>query len=326
MNIIDFLPADSMRRAATGPDGPEFSGACPGCGGEDRFRAWPEHSSGAIGGRYYCRRCDATGDGIDFLRRFQGMDFKEAKAALGVGAVQSARQGKSPQKSPGRQPDTKQEEQWTKAAHLAERMYAACGDSIGHAYLDAKGVSPCQGIRALSGEAVYLYGKEKGPKFTKAIEQVEGTGLLIGGMVFFVWDIVVPLHQMDESGGLKLTTLQFINEQGQKSLLPGGRKQGASFTIPAIHGMEDGPLCIAEGLATALSINQATGHETIMGVDAGNLLPVAMAARRRWPDRPIVICADDDADTPGNPGVTKAQQATAAIGAALYILKSRKKL
>jgi len=98
--ILDFLPAGRLRRVLTGSNGPEYAGPCPGCGGEDRFRVWPEHLSGATGGRYYCRGCNATGDGIEFLERFRGMSFKEAKAALGIdGATGSfaARQEKARQ-------------------------------------------------------------------------------------------------------------------------------------------------------------------------------------------------------------------------------------
>src|SRR5262249_1819426 len=53
--------------------------------------------------------------------------------------------------------------------------------------------------------------------------------------------------------------------------------------------------------------------------NAGNLLPVAKGLREKRPDLQIVICADDDYLTPGNPGITKAREAAEAIGAKLAI-------
>ncbi len=51
------------------------TGPCPKCGGEDRFRVVANN-----GREYYsCRRCDAHGDAIQFLRDFEGKSFREAK-------------------------------------------------------------------------------------------------------------------------------------------------------------------------------------------------------------------------------------------------------
>jgi putative DNA primase/helicase len=50
---------------------------------------------------------------------------------------------------------------------------------------------------------------------------------------------------------------------------------------------------------------------------AGNLAAVAKALRERHPQASIVVCADDDRDTPGNPGLTHAQQAAWAVGGLL---------
>jgi DNA primase len=53
--------------------GGEYHGACPSCGeGVDRFVIWPEVD------RYWCRRCDVSGDSIQFCREFLNMSFREA--------------------------------------------------------------------------------------------------------------------------------------------------------------------------------------------------------------------------------------------------------
>ncbi len=69
------------RTAATG--GGEYAGACPFCGGHDkrdadRFHVWPAE------GRYWCRRCERTGDAIQYLREREGLTFVQALDRLGL--------------------------------------------------------------------------------------------------------------------------------------------------------------------------------------------------------------------------------------------------
>jgi len=67
-----------LRKAAT-THGGEWAGACPWCGGKDRFRVWPEQD----GGRYWCRGCDQHGDAVQWLRERRGLSFGEACKVLG---------------------------------------------------------------------------------------------------------------------------------------------------------------------------------------------------------------------------------------------------
>ena len=75
MNIINLLESDgfTLKKMAS-TSGGEYSGACPFCGGVDRFRVWPEHN----GGRYWCRGCDRKGDTIQYLREYRNLSFKAA--------------------------------------------------------------------------------------------------------------------------------------------------------------------------------------------------------------------------------------------------------
>ena len=86
--IFDFLLAGQFKHKGGG----EWAGPCPRCGGEDRFVVWPEHHSGASGGKFLCRGCmPEGGDGIQFLRDFQGMSYPEACEALRVTPRQAHR-------------------------------------------------------------------------------------------------------------------------------------------------------------------------------------------------------------------------------------------
>ncbi|MCG7993208.1 MAG: DUF3987 domain-containing protein [Candidatus Thiodiazotropha lotti] len=119
--------------------------------------------------------------------------------------------------------------------------------------------------------------------------------------------LVIPVR----SGG-ELHSLQFIAEDGSKRFLSGGRISGGYFSIGTVQGAD--ALCIAEGFATGATIHQATGYPVAVAFNAGNLEPVAIAMRHKLPDLPIFICADDDAETEGNPGITKANHAALVVG------------
>lgn len=122
--------------------------------------------------------------------------------------------------------------------------------------------------------------------------------------------LMVPVR---EGGALR--SLQFIDVEGGKRFLAGGRVRGGYFAI----GAPDETLCIVEGFATGASVHEATGHAVAVAFNAGNLAAVATALRDRHPDLRLVICADDDAGTAGNPGLAKAREAAAAAGAALAV-------
>ncbi len=113
----------------------------------------------------------------------------------------------------------------------------------------------------------------------------------------------------------KIVSLQFINREGEKRFLPGGEKGG--FLIGKIEPGK--PVCICEGFATGASIYESVGYAAIAAFDAGNLLKIAEALRAKQPDAVIVLCADDDYRTEGNPGVTKAKEAAQAVGGLLAI-------
>lgn len=118
--------------------------------------------------------------------------------------------------------------------------------------------------------------------------------------------LLVPLR--DERG--KLWSLQFIQPDGGKRFLSGGRTRGCYFAI----GRPQDCLVIAEGYATAATVFEATGAATAVAFNAGNLLPVARLLRRKFPRLRIIIAADDDHATPGNPGMAAAHAAADAVG------------
>jgi putative DNA primase/helicase len=122
--------------------------------------------------------------------------------------------------------------------------------------------------------------------------------------------LVVPMRDGDE-----LHSLQFIRPDGAKRFLGGGRASGCYFSIGAPRGV----VFIVEGFATGASVYEVTGHAVAVAFNAGNLLSVATSLRRRFPELRLVVCADDDSGTEGNPGLTKARHAAAAVGATVAV-------
>jgi putative DNA primase/helicase len=169
---------------------------------------------------------------------------------------------------------------WRRVAEGARERWGKAQPCLGgHLYLEAKRVKP-YGLRA------------------------EGQSLL------------VPLR---DAHGV-LWSLQTIAPDGAKRFLVGGRVKGLFYAI----GEPCARIVICEGCATGASLYAhlepiAGPHLVACALNAGNLAPVAEALARRHPRAALIIAADNDAHTPGNPGVTYARKAAQAIGARVLV-------
>lgn len=115
----------------------------------------------------------------------------------------------------------------------------------------------------------------------------------------------------------ELHTLQFISPDGSKRFLTGGRIVGCYFAI----GRPLDSLLLCEGLATASTLHQATRRAVAVAFNCGNLMAVAKALRSKFPALRLIVCADNDFQTPGNPGLTHARAAARAVGGFLAVPK-----
>lgn len=171
------------------------------------------------------------------------------------------------------------QEQAREAAERASGIWAALPDAGSSAYLDRKGV------RAF-------------------------------GLRFSRGSVVVPMRTADN----RMVGLQFIDGDGKKRFLTGTAKAGA-FHMLGDPGPSPKLIGIAEGYATAATVHLArhTQWPVAVAFDAGNLKPVAVALRARWPEALIVVLADDDRTTSGNPGRTKAEAVVKVLGGAVLL-------
>ncbi len=120
--------------------------------------------------------------------------------------------------------------------------------------------------------------------------------------------LIVPMR--DTAG--KLWNIERINpaDSKDKKGLYGGRRTGLYHSI----GKPDDALIVCEGYATGASIHEATGRAVAVAFNAGGLKPVALALRAKYAALKIIVAADDDHLTDGNPGLTKATAAALAVG------------
>jgi putative DNA primase/helicase len=123
--------------------------------------------------------------------------------------------------------------------------------------------------------------------------------------------LVVPVL----GGDGKAQSVQFIDQGGGKRFLTGGKVAGGFFAIKG----KSGPLFLVEGLATGLTVAEATGRTVLCAFNAGNLLAVARMARKKYPERPIIVAADNDTGTDGNPGLTAGTAAALDVGGKLAL-------
>ncbi|ABI87962.1 hypothetical protein CH72_2390 [Burkholderia ambifaria AMMD] len=128
--------------------------------------------------------------------------------------------------------------------------------------------------------------------------------------------LVVKLQDIDGEHH----SAQYIQADGHKTFQTGGRISGCFVVVSAgVKPNGKTPLLICEGYATACSLHEATGYPVAAAMNAGNLLNVARAWRQKHPELRIVLCADDDAETAGNPGMNKATEAARAVAAFLAV-------
>lgn len=103
--------------------------------------------------------------------------------------------------------------------------------------------------------------------------------------------LIIPIYDSEN----QLVNLQRIYPDGSKKFLYGGKIKGCASVI---QGNAE-KICIAEGYATAATINEATGYRVVIAFNAGNILPVAKNIRAKYRSAAIIICGDNDESKTG---------------------------
>ena len=212
---------------------------------------------------------------------FTDKKFKLSMEQLAKRREQILKEGLEQQQEASR----KARELWNKLSVLATYNYP---------YLAIKKVDAWGGIKIQFNLNATMYGSAYGPK--------EG-------------ELVIPLYNINGD----IQSLQFIYPDGSKRFFEGAPVKGAFFHINldehylTLH--KDMPILLCEGYATAATIFQITKMPTVAAMNAGNLYSVAQALQAKYPDRKIIIMADNDRK-PGcsNVGLNKARKARDELG------------
>jgi phage/plasmid primase-like uncharacterized protein len=119
--------------------------------------------------------------------------------------------------------------------------------------------------------------------------------------------LMLPLYTPEG----QLASLQYIDNDGGKLYHSGGQTGGCFWMLGTLD--EAGVIYIAEGFATAATINEVTNRPCIVAFSASNLVPVTGTIREKHgAAQEIVIVADNDAS---GVGLKYADQASAKYGA-----------
>lgn len=123
--------------------------------------------------------------------------------------------------------------------------------------------------------------------------------------------LVVPLYGQDGY----LSSLQYIAHDGGKLYHPGAQTGGKFWMLGTMD--ETGTLFVAEGFATAATINETTGRPCVVAYSASNLVPVTGTLREMYgATQDIVVVADNDKSGVGQ---RYAEQACAKFGARMVM-------
>ena len=132
--------------------------------------------------------------------------------------------------------------------------------------------------------------------------------------------LAVPMKDIEG----RFISLQWIYPDGTKRFFTGANISGAFFSVALdiLNQKEtaNNPICLGEGYSTMATIYELTKLPCVAAMSCGNLLAVAKALKEKYPNNKIVVMADNDLKTKGNPGFNAAQKvvkANFAVGCAV---------
>lgn len=189
--------------------------------------------------------------------------------------------------------------QHDKAAQRAQAIWnAACPAPDDHPYLIRKHVNP-YGLRVTTWRRTL-----KDDKGNRIRAEINNT-------------LLIPMY--DPSGTIRSLQAIFSEKprlfDRDKDFLPGAASAGLFSWI----GPKTDTVLIAEGYATAATLHQESGFRVYIAFAANNLMSVGLTIREKLPSADIVFCADNDTQTKGNPGLTKATEAAEMVGGSVAV-------
>ena len=113
--------------------------------------------------------------------------------------------------------------------------------------------------------------------------------------------LLIPVSDLNG----KIWGYQTIFSDGQKRFLKGARKKGCMYCFGNITSADK--IFVCEGFATGASLYDATNITTVVAFDAGNIDFVVGEIIRKYPQKRIIIAADNDIGKTQNTGAETAK-------------------
>jgi len=234
--------------------------------------------------RYHCFGCGAHGDLFDFAHHIKGWSIRETAENLGCGVIPTYTADRI-EEIRAKALAAEQEHLTKKRAVILECrvQWDAATPVIKHDYLTSKGIE-AHGAR------------------------VNAQGWLL-----------TPLIGQDGA----VQCLQAIAPDGQKQFPFNGTVTGGFFILGGKVSDAKEPIMLAEGFATAATVQQATGRVVICTYNGGNMIAVAEFFAARYPGKSFIVAGDDDHGKKDNAGIKSAIAAAKTVRGE-YILPVRK--
>lgn len=189
-----------------------------------------------------------------------------------------------------RQAEAEERAKHERAARYAMEFYRNATPVTVDRYLNRKHVKPTATLRSIPYAKAYeilkAYYLEAFGYIPSGFQGKGGTTLKTDKDL-----LLVPMRG-DVS---RVQSIQLIDETGAKAFLCGGKKKGAywqSEKLPEFDPDTTMTIGIGEGVATVLSVKQVKGFPVVAAMDCGNLKPVALEIRSRFPKAKILILSD----------------------------------
>jgi hypothetical protein len=272
VNLLTLVGVELKRVAGT--NGGEYHGACPFCGGKDRFIVNP---NGDNGGHWWCRQCDRKGDAISFLMERFSVDFKTACTMLSVTPPERAQKPyRSPLLPPPPAPvsDLRDdypcfEPAWQRAASdfaydCGGELWDSWNTSVAGRYLEARGINRDTAVAECLGLNKSEYRSTWG-----SVEVWLPRGITIPWNInTLFWNIRVrrPNADLKATGGDK-----YISSKGC-----------ANGLYSAYHARPNATVIMTEGEFDALVVNRFFRDKQIQQVGAVSIGSCTGARVLRW--------------------------------------------
>ena len=203
------------------------------------------------------------------------------------------------------------------AAILSQLWAIATTPSADHPYLANKQVNG-DGLRLVPATTVGLPEDSPiriGPDKTGSLQLLKTYDNNPDILIFTAGDLLVPVRDTED----RLWSLQTIDPNGIKRFVKGSKMEGGFYVAGGMACLEQAPaLVVAEGLATAKSLQECLGFPVVAAFSSGNLAAIVNQLHQYFPDKPVFVAGDDDRHLESKQGINvgrkKAEQAAKSVG------------